>query len=109
MWDHIRRWLIRKLGGYAEPSEPITEQKYIEVQQIMRNIVPVTASVLIPISTAKSLSHEELDRLVKQKLADEIARELVSSKAICHEQNPCLERCMIRFTGWVYIAMKGSE
>lgn len=27
LWDRIRRWLIRKLGGYDELPQPVVEQK----------------------------------------------------------------------------------
>jgi hypothetical protein len=105
LWDKFRRWLIRKLGGFDELTQPPVEQKPIEIHWKERTIVPISASVLIHKFEADCMSPDELEQMVKMQLADEIAHELVSSNAIYVFSTPDPQRCAVRFTGCVPVVL----
>lgn len=105
LWDRIRRWLIRKLGGFDELPQPVVEQKPIEVHREERTIVPISASVLIHEFEADCLRPDELERMGKMMLAEEIAHELMSSKAMYVLSGPDPQRYAVRFTGCVSVVL----
>ena len=105
LWDKFRRWLIRKLGGFDELPQPAVGQKAIEIHREERTIVPIRASVLIHELEANCMSPDELEQMGKMQLADEIARELVSSNAMYVFSTPDPQRCAVKFTGCVYVVL----
>ena len=105
LWDRIRRWLIRKLGGFDELPQPVVEQKPIEVQRKELTIVPISASVMIHNFEADCMRPDELEQMAKRQLAEEIAHELVSSKAMYVLSDPDPQRCAVRFTGCVSVVL----
>ena len=105
LWDRIRRWLIRKLGGFDELPQPVVEQKPIEIHREERTIVPISASVLIHRHEVDRSKPDELDQMVKEDLAKEIAHELVTSKAMYVLSSYDPQRCAVRFTGCVSVVL----
>ena len=105
LWDKFRRWLIRKLGGYDELPQPVVEQKLIEIHRKDRKIAPIRAQVLIGQFEADCMRPDELERMAKMQLAEEIARELVSSNAMYVLSGPDPKMCAVRYTGCVSVVM----
>lgn len=105
LWNKFRRWLIRKLGGFDELPHPVAEQTLIEIHREERTIVPIIASVLIHKFEADCLRPDELEQMAKRQLADEIARELVSSKAMYILRVPDPKCCAVKFMGCVYVVL----
>lgn len=105
LWDRIRRWLIRKLGGFDELPQPVVEQTLIEIHRKDRKIVPIRACVLIHELEANCMSPDELEQMVKMQLAKEIAHEIVSSNAMYVFSTPDPQRCAVRFTGCVSVVL----
>lgn len=105
LWDKFRRWMIRKLGGFDELPQPPVEQKPIEIHREERTIMPIIASVLIHELEANCMNPDELERMVKMQLSDEIAHEIVSSKAMHILRVPDSKCCAVKFTGCVYVVL----
>lgn len=105
LWDKFRRWLIRKLGGFDELPQPAVGQKPIEIHREERTIVPIRASVLIHEFEADGMSPNELERMGKMMLAEEIAHEIVSSKAMYVLSGPDPKCCAVKFMGCVYVVL----
>lgn len=105
LWDRIRRWLIRKLGGFDELPQPPVEQKPIEMHREERTIVPIIASVTIHEFEAAGMRPDELEQMAKRQLAKEIAHEVVSSKAMYILRAPDPKCCAVKFMGCVYVVL----
>ena len=105
LWDRIRRWLIRKLGGFDEFPQPPVEQKPIEIHREERTIVPIIASVTIHEFEAAGMRPDELDQMVKRQLAKEIAHELVNGKAMHVLSGYDPKWCAVRFIGCVSVVL----
>lgn len=103
LWDKFRRWLIRKLGGFDEIPQPV------EVKWEGLTIAPITACVMIHKLKADELSDNEFEQMVRRRLAEGIAHELVFNKTIRVMQSYNPRWKIFNFTGIVYAVMNGTK
>lgn len=105
MWDYIRRWLIRKLGGYDELPDQVMEQKHIKVQQNEIEIVPISVSVLIDEKQVQNETPDFVEQSVRKFMADKIAKELATSSVLRIISCPDSKKCAVRFIGFVSVVL----
>lgn len=98
MLDRIRRWAIRRLGGFDEINRPLTVQVYRPRVELLR------VSCAIRCLEADSLSPEDLGHAVRVLLTDKMAKELTGSDLmrLSKEYDPVRHVCT--YTGRMYVA-----
>lgn len=98
MLDQLRRWAIRKLGGFDEINRPLTVQVYRPRVELLRVSCAITGL------EAELFSPEDLGRIVRARLTDKMAKELTGSNLmrLSKEYDPVRQE--YAYTGRMYVA-----
>lgn len=88
IFDRLRRWLIKKLGGYTEQFTPIRLSVRNEWQQIMRmeNVPVQKVQAEISVQPPAVDSSFEFERYCKDRVLEQLLQELYQSDFILWER-----------------------
>ena len=97
-FDRLRRWLIKKLGGYTEQFTPV---RY-EVTRLPDAKAKKVQIQMIEYYPTLMDSHADLEKYLKNRAIESIARFLEENGYIKWERTDDIERCALIFRATLY-------
>ena len=98
IFDRLRRWLIKKLGGYTEQFTPV-RHKVIRLPDARAKKVQVQVIVYGP----ALYGHIDIEKYLKKRAIESIVRCLEENGYIKWEKTDDIEKCSLVFRATIWV------